>query len=285
MSSISAKIKHFRALKGFRDYRALAKACTDVSQEYLYKIEKGEMTNIGLEKLESIAKALGITVLDLLSDVDLKNQRPPNAIDAPKYTPYDIPVVGLAKAGRGGFFGDNGLPVNEWSRKIHRPEDVKDPHAYAVEIDGDSMEPLARKGDHFLCETDKKARNGDLVVVQTKTAERGLIPIHKELVPVFQKLLSRKKGDDFLFPANSESGHRIDCKKSLNDATKKLFEKHKIKAHVTPYQFRHTFATRLLNKTGDIRVVQQLMRHKSIQMTTRYATALDSRLRDAIDNF
>lgn len=171
MNSISEKIKYFRSLKGFKNYRELAKACVGVSQEYLYLIEKGETTNVGLDKLESIAKALGITILDLLSDVDSKKQRPTNAIDAPRYTPYDIPVVGLAKAGRGGFFGDDGLPANEWSRKIHRPEDVKDPHAYAVEIDGDSMEPLARKGDHFLCETDKKARNGDLVVVQTHNDE------------------------------------------------------------------------------------------------------------------
>lgn len=116
----------------------------------------------------------------------------------------------------------------------------------------------------------------DLYPSQTKTATRGLIPIHERLVPYLKKL--PKKG--YLFPWGE--GHQKEVKKALSSACARASKKHKRKLHFTPYQLRHTFATRLLEKTGDIRVVQQLMRHTSIIMTTRYATALDHKLREAI---
>ena len=122
-----------------------------------------------------------------------------------------------------------------------------------------------------------KTNSIDLYPDQTKTAESGILPMHSELVPLFKKLIAEKSKDDFLFVG--KNGHVVDLSRRWLKACKEA------RVKLTQYQLRHTFATRLLEKTGDIRVVQQLMRHKSIQMTTRYATALDSRLRDAIDNF
>ena len=50
---------------------------------------------------------------------------------------------------------------------------------------------------------------------------------------------------------------------------------------VTPHQFRHTFATRLINNDVPQHVVQQLMDHASPEMTNHYARLRDKTLRRA----
>jgi site-specific recombinase XerD len=50
----------------------------------------------------------------------------------------------------------------------------------------------------------------------------------------------------------------------------------------TPHRFRHEFATRLLEQTADLRLVQEALGHRSIQSTMRYTRVRSSRLRAAI---
>ena len=57
-----------------------------------------------------------------------------------------MPLIGLAEAGARGYFDDGGFPVGKGWDEIALPS-VNDAHAYALEISGDSMEPVYRKGD------------------------------------------------------------------------------------------------------------------------------------------
>ncbi|MEE9394447.1 MAG: tyrosine-type recombinase/integrase [Planctomycetota bacterium] len=50
----------------------------------------------------------------------------------------------------------------------------------------------------------------------------------------------------------------------------------------SPHALRHTFATRLLAKTGNLALVQAGLRHRSISSTTIYARANEERLRSSI---
>lgn len=52
---------------------------------------------------------------------------------------------------------------------------------------------------------------------------------------------------------------------------------------VTPHTLRHTFATRVYNQTGDIRLVQKLLRHNSIATTESYAQVAPERLKKATE--
>lgn len=126
-----------------------------------------------------------------------------------------------------------------------------------------------------------KTNTIDLYPDQTKTASRGLIPIHKSLIPIFIELIGKKKKTDWLFAG--KNGHQVEYKKALQRACSRASKKHGKKIYITAYQLRHTFATRVLDKTNDLRTVQQLLRHTNISMTTRYATALEHKLRSAID--
>ena len=81
-----------------------------------------------------------------------------------------IPLIGLAQAGGDGYFGDGGYPVGGAWDEVSLPE-IADPHAYALEISGDSMEPVFRDGDQIVVSPAAPIRRGDRVVLRTNTGE------------------------------------------------------------------------------------------------------------------
>ena len=57
-----------------------------------------------------------------------------------------------------------------------------------------------------------------------------------------------------------------------------------VKTHVTPHVLRHTFATDMLNNGCDIKVVQELLGHKSISTTEIYTHVDNSQVRNAVES-
>ncbi len=84
--------------------------------------------------------------------------------------PRRIPLLGLAQAGGNGFFDDAGFPVGGSWDEVSLPE-IGDPHAYALEISGDSMEPVFRDGDMVVISPAAPIRRGDRVVLRTVAGE------------------------------------------------------------------------------------------------------------------
>jgi phage repressor protein C with HTH and peptisase S24 domain len=113
---------------------------------------------------ESMAKVLSATdtsVADLTALLDGSGMGRPER---------SIPLIGLVQAGSGGFFDDAGFPVGGAWEEIAFPG-VKDDNAYAVEITGDSMEPVYRDGDIIIVSPNSTPRRGDRVVVRTRSGE------------------------------------------------------------------------------------------------------------------
>ena len=77
-----------------------------------------------------------------------------------------IPLIGLAQAGGDGFFDDGGYPVGGSWDEVALPE-IADGNAYALEISGESMEPVFRDGDIVIVSPNAPIRRGDRVVVRT----------------------------------------------------------------------------------------------------------------------
>lgn len=66
------------------------------------------------------------------------------------------------------------------------------------------------------------------------------------------------------------------------------FRKALLEAGIVDFRFhdlRHTFATRLLRKTQNIKLVSKLLGHSNIETTTKYAHVLMDDLRDALDDY
>lgn len=81
-----------------------------------------------------------------------------------------IPVIGFAQAGREGYFDDAGFPAGSGWDEVEFPN-VGDPHAYALEISGDSMDPVYRDGDIVIVSPAAGVRRGDRVVVRSTHGE------------------------------------------------------------------------------------------------------------------
>ena len=81
-----------------------------------------------------------------------------------------IPMMGFAKAGKGGFFDDSGFPSGAGWEEIDVPG-VTDTQAYALEITGDSMQPVYREGDTIIVSPAATIRKGDRVVVRTSDGQ------------------------------------------------------------------------------------------------------------------
>jgi phage repressor protein C with HTH and peptisase S24 domain len=81
-----------------------------------------------------------------------------------------LPLLGFAKAGRGGFFDDSGFPSGAGWDEIDVPG-VTDTSAYALEITGESMMPVYREGDIIIVSPAATIRKGDRVVVRTSDGQ------------------------------------------------------------------------------------------------------------------
>ncbi len=81
-----------------------------------------------------------------------------------------IPLIGLTQAGTGGFFDDGGFPVGQGWDQIRFPR-VDDDNAYALEVTGDSMQPLYRDGDVLIVSPNTNLRKGDRIVLRTTDGE------------------------------------------------------------------------------------------------------------------
>jgi phage repressor protein C with HTH and peptisase S24 domain len=117
---------------------------------------------------ESVAKALDAVGAGFDSFAALVGGA--RAMPARSVTTRRIPLIGLAQAGGEGFFDDGGFPVGGSWDEVGLPE-VADPNAYALEISGDSMEPVYRDGDLVIVSPAAPLRRGDRVVARTHSGE------------------------------------------------------------------------------------------------------------------
>lgn len=123
------------------------------------------------ESIEKILDATGATwgeFVSFMSEGTFKN----------------IPLIGLAQAGAAGYFDDAGYPAGAGWEDIPFP-DIGDPHAYALEISGDSMEPVYRDGDVVIVCPQAPLRRGDRVIVKTREGE------------IMAKILKRKTSNKY----------------------------------------------------------------------------------------
>lgn len=79
-------------------------------------------------------------------------------------------LLGFAKAGSDGYFDDAGFPIGDNWEEVRFPG-LETENVYALEISGESMEPVYRGGDRIVVAPGVAVRRGDRVVVRTKGGE------------------------------------------------------------------------------------------------------------------
>jgi phage repressor protein C with HTH and peptisase S24 domain len=90
-----------------------------------------------------------------------------------------VPLLGLAQAGTGGFFDSAGFPAGQGWDEVALPSPGEN-GIYALEVQGDSMEPLYREGDRIVVSPTEQVRRGDRVVVKTRDGEVMAKILHRQ---------------------------------------------------------------------------------------------------------
>ena len=111
-----------------------------------------------MESISRLLAASGANVEEFSDLLSGRKGQPPKR--------KQIPLLGFARAGKGGFFDDSGFPAGNGWDEIDVPG-VTDQNAYALEITGDSMMPFYREGDTIIVSPAATMRKGDRVVVRT----------------------------------------------------------------------------------------------------------------------
>jgi phage repressor protein C with HTH and peptisase S24 domain len=109
-----------------------------------------------------------------------------------------IPLIGMTQAGSGRYFTDDGMPTGGPGWEEVEFPDLSSEKVFALEVQGDSMEPLYRDGDILIVSPSANVRKGDRVVVRTTGGE------------VTAKELKRKTGKTIELRAlNAEHPDRV----------------------------------------------------------------------------
>lgn len=113
---------------------------------------------------------------------------------------------------------------------------------------------------------------------QTKNYESRTIPMTPFLAETLRQYPRRLDSPYVFCKAN---GKPIDCLRAFRRTLTKLKKDQGI-PHFRFHDLRHTFASHLVMKGVDIRTVQELIGHKDIRMTMRYAHLAPDHLKNAI---
>jgi integrase len=123
---------------------------------------------------------------------------------------------------------------------------------------------------------DVDLRRKTIFLLRTKNGESRHLPISGELEKVLLSLPSRFEGG-YVFPSylprRNEDLKSGEVNEPFTDV-KNSFHKALKKAGIEDFRFhdlRHTFASHLVMSGADLNVVRELLGHKSLQMTLRYA--------------
>lgn len=122
---------------------------------------------------ESLAKILAVTnitmnefITFIHSETIEFSSRPSSSVKK------GIPVIGCVQAGGAGYFTDAGYPQGEGWDHVDLPGFTPmDESTYALEVSGDSMEPLYKDGNILIVSPESSIRRGDRVVVKTKDGQ------------------------------------------------------------------------------------------------------------------
>lgn len=114
--------------------------------------------------------------------------------------------------------------------------------------------------------------------IQLKTGKKRTIHLEHTLLTILTRRIKNKNPDDFVF-TNRVGGimHQPDYHQWLKNFCKNLG----MIKRVSPHVFRHSYAQNSYDKTGDIYLTKDLIGHRNIRSTMRYAHNSLERLKKA----
>lgn len=164
---LQENIEYLMRKKGM-DISILAKR-TNINEERLITLLNTD--NLEEEKLliKTLADLFIISEHRLLYDNISANPKGVNFLKVREMPLNRVPIRGYAQLGTNAHWVDLEYPVGEGDGYIWWPS--KDPNAYALKCQGDSMKPRIKHGEYAIVEPNHDFHNGDEVLVVTNDDE------------------------------------------------------------------------------------------------------------------
>ncbi len=126
--------------------------------------------------------------------------------------------------------------------------------------------------------------DGFLRIDQGKGGKDRIVPLGKIACRYLENYIKSVRPELIKDPYNnalflSTRGNRL-SKNMVWEMVKKYAKKAKIKKNISPHTFRHTCATAMLKNKADIRAVQELLGHESLESTQVYTRVTISDLKE-----
>lgn len=94
---------------------------------------------------------------------------------------------------------------------------------------------------------------------------------------ILESLNNIEKKSEYIFPSQKGTGKIKDIRKAIKRAIRRA----NLNIKITPHQLRHAFATHLMSKNINIRIIQKLLGHKAITTTEFYTHVTTEHLKEA----
>ena len=121
--------------------------------------------------------------------------------------------------------------------------------------------------------------NKERIVLFSNTAKGFL----KTYIEIARKMLYENGSKEIINQDSplfiNNTGYRLQAQ-SIRKILKNIIKQIELPKNVTPHKFRHSFATKMLEKGADLRVVQELLGHASISNTQIYTHVSSKHLKD-----
>lgn len=137
-----------------------------------------------------------------------------------------------------------------------------------------------------VCNLDIYSVDDEFVRIIGKGSKERLVPIGVKAIQAIDHYLGKFrpeiKDETKLFL--SKCGKPLD-RIAIWRIIKNYAKSAKITKNISPHTLRHSFATHLLDNEADLRVIQEMLGHSSINSTDRYTHVSKNRLHKAFDAF
>jgi site-specific recombinase XerD len=114
-----------------------------------------------------------------------------------------------------------------------------------------------------------------------KGNKERILPLTESILQMLREVWKIHRSPKWLFPSRRRVTHLPDS--TARDAFEKAREQCGFDARFRPHSLRHSFATHMLQRGVDIRIIQILLGHSSLRSTEIY-THLTEPLRDQLRN-
>lgn len=106
-----------------------------------------------------------------------------------------------------------------------------------------------------------------LLIVLGKGNKERIVPFYPEMKKLLQTYLNQQFTHEYVFV--NKNGEKLTAR-GIQYILDSCVKKAGLKMKLHPHMFRHSFATHLLDNNADLRLLQQLLGHESIQTTQVY---------------